>query len=77
LTSSAVCDIQFPVLNMIAVGTGESWILIGFAILTLRAVWVMLSLTFDLIESAHERLRAAQPSQGRREARVRGDGSNF
>ena len=64
-------------MNMIAIGTAESWILIGVVILTLWVFWSMLSWTFDLIDRAHERRRASQPSHQRRKAHVRGDGSDF
>ena len=64
-------------MNMIAIGTAGSWILIGVVVLTLWAFWAMLNWTFDLIDRAHERQRASQLSQERQEARVRGDGSDF
>ena len=63
-------------MNMIAIGFLDSWLLIGVVGLTLWAFWSMLQWTFDLIDRAHERLRADQLSQEREEAQVRGDGSN-
>ena len=64
-------------MNMIAIGTAGSWILIGVVVLTLWVFWAMLNWTFDLIDRAHERQRTSQLSQERQEARVRGDGSDF
>ena len=62
---------------MIAASPGEAWILIGLVGLILWAFWAMLHWTFDLIDRAHERLRADQLSQARQKAQVRGDGSKF
>jgi hypothetical protein len=64
-------------LNMIAVSTGDAWLLTGFAELTLRATWVMLNGMFTLIDRAWAKRRATELSHQRQEARVRGDGSDF
>jgi hypothetical protein len=60
-------------MNMIAIGTGHAALLLGFVGLILAVGWGMLRWTFELIEDAHERMRATALSHQRQKARVRGD----
>jgi hypothetical protein len=64
-------------MNMIDIGVLESWLLIVLTFLVLAALWSARYLTFNLIDRAHEHLRATELSLERQEARVRGDGSSI